>query len=201
MRVHTHHDTLHQHCHSHNNWGPWNSFRRFLVPVYYWKTVEKPETDPQLSWEWQYDKAPLASVCICAKAYSPCFRSRCENTAIWIFCDAHACKGHAIARNDKENSTRCCYARVLCPSYDHIYQETQKLCFSAFSCAHVHVPMSASEGHARMNGALVHRALHACSWYAYSMQRACFLCVLERILTGDIHAHDPSSCCRDEIQI
>ncbi len=21
----------------------------FLVPVYYWKTVEKPETDPQLS--------------------------------------------------------------------------------------------------------------------------------------------------------
>ncbi len=41
-------------CHSHNNWGPWNSFQRFLVPVYYWETVEKPETDPQLLGEWQY---------------------------------------------------------------------------------------------------------------------------------------------------
>jgi hypothetical protein len=41
-------------CHSHNIWGPRNSFRRFLVPVYYWETVEKPETDPQLLWEWQY---------------------------------------------------------------------------------------------------------------------------------------------------
>jgi hypothetical protein len=41
-------------CHSHNNWGPWNSVQRFLVPVYYWKTVRKPETDPQLLWEWQY---------------------------------------------------------------------------------------------------------------------------------------------------
>ena len=34
-------------CHSHNNWGPWNSFQRLLVPVYYWKSVKKPETDPQ----------------------------------------------------------------------------------------------------------------------------------------------------------
>ena len=25
-----------------------------LVPVYYWETVEKPETDPQLLWEWQH---------------------------------------------------------------------------------------------------------------------------------------------------
>jgi hypothetical protein len=41
-------------CHAHNNWGPRNSFQRFLVPVYYWKTVEKPETDPQLFWVWQY---------------------------------------------------------------------------------------------------------------------------------------------------
>jgi hypothetical protein len=41
-------------CHSHNNWGPRNSFQRLLVPVYFWKTVEKPETDPQLLWEWQY---------------------------------------------------------------------------------------------------------------------------------------------------
>jgi hypothetical protein len=32
-------------CHSHNNWGPRNSFQRFLVPVYCWKTIEKPETD------------------------------------------------------------------------------------------------------------------------------------------------------------
>jgi hypothetical protein len=24
------------------------AFDEFLVPVYYWKTVEKPETDPQL---------------------------------------------------------------------------------------------------------------------------------------------------------
>jgi hypothetical protein len=39
---------------SHNNWGPRNSFQRLLVPVYYWKIVEKPETDPQLLWEWQY---------------------------------------------------------------------------------------------------------------------------------------------------
>jgi hypothetical protein len=38
-------------CHSHNNWGPRNNFQRFLVPVYYWKAVEKPETDPQLLWE------------------------------------------------------------------------------------------------------------------------------------------------------
>jgi hypothetical protein len=30
-------------------------FQRFSIPVYYWKTVEKPETDPQLLWEWQYD--------------------------------------------------------------------------------------------------------------------------------------------------
>jgi hypothetical protein len=41
-------------CHSHNNWGPRNNFQRFLVLVFYWKTVEKPETDPQLLWEWQY---------------------------------------------------------------------------------------------------------------------------------------------------
>ncbi len=27
-------------CHAHNNWGPRNSFQRFSVPVYYWKTVE-----------------------------------------------------------------------------------------------------------------------------------------------------------------
>ncbi len=40
-----------KYCHSHNNWGPRNSFQRFLVPVYYWKTVEKPETGPQLLWE------------------------------------------------------------------------------------------------------------------------------------------------------
>jgi hypothetical protein len=35
-------------CRSHNDGGPRNSFQRFLVPVYYWKTVKKPETDPQL---------------------------------------------------------------------------------------------------------------------------------------------------------
>ena len=29
------------------------SFQWFLVPAYYWKTIEKPETDPQLLWEWQ----------------------------------------------------------------------------------------------------------------------------------------------------
>ncbi len=29
-----------------NNWGPRNSFQRLLVSVYYWKTVEKTETDP-----------------------------------------------------------------------------------------------------------------------------------------------------------
>jgi hypothetical protein len=23
-------------------------------PVYFWKTLERPETDPQLLWEWQY---------------------------------------------------------------------------------------------------------------------------------------------------
>jgi hypothetical protein len=40
-------------CHSHNNWGPRTSFQRLLVPVYYWKTIQKPETDPQLLWEWQ----------------------------------------------------------------------------------------------------------------------------------------------------
>jgi hypothetical protein len=40
-------------CHSHNNWGPRNSFQRLLVPVYYWKPLERPETDPQLLWEWQ----------------------------------------------------------------------------------------------------------------------------------------------------
>ncbi len=45
---------IYTYCHSHNNWGPWNSFQRFLVPGYYWKTVETPETDPQLLWEWQY---------------------------------------------------------------------------------------------------------------------------------------------------
>ncbi len=45
---------MHTYCHSHNNWGPQNSFPLFLVLVYYWKTIEKPETDPQLLWEWQY---------------------------------------------------------------------------------------------------------------------------------------------------
>jgi hypothetical protein len=41
-----------QYCHSHNNWGPRNSFQRLVVPVVdYWKIVETPETDPQLLWE------------------------------------------------------------------------------------------------------------------------------------------------------
>jgi hypothetical protein len=31
-----------------------NGFQRFVVPVYYWKTVEKPDSDPELLWEWQY---------------------------------------------------------------------------------------------------------------------------------------------------
>jgi hypothetical protein len=35
-------------CHSHNNWGPRNSFQRFLVPAYYWKTVEKPCNWPSI---------------------------------------------------------------------------------------------------------------------------------------------------------
>ncbi len=39
-------------CHSHNHWGQVSSFPRFLVPVYYWKTVGEPETDPQILWEW-----------------------------------------------------------------------------------------------------------------------------------------------------
>jgi hypothetical protein len=30
-------------CHSRNNWGPRNGFQRVLVPIYYRKTVEKPE--------------------------------------------------------------------------------------------------------------------------------------------------------------
>jgi hypothetical protein len=33
--------------------GRETAFNSFLVPVYYWKTVEKPKTDPQLLWEWQ----------------------------------------------------------------------------------------------------------------------------------------------------
>jgi hypothetical protein len=53
-------------CHSHNNWGPRNSFQPLLVPVYYWKTVENSETDPQLLWEWQYVLLPS----ICARAHS-----------------------------------------------------------------------------------------------------------------------------------
>jgi hypothetical protein len=35
-------------CHSHNNRGPRNGFERLLEPVYYWNTVEKLETDPQI---------------------------------------------------------------------------------------------------------------------------------------------------------
>jgi hypothetical protein len=56
MRVHMYLNKLTScmYCDSHNNWGPQNSFQRFVVPVYYWKTVEKPETDPQLLWEWHY---------------------------------------------------------------------------------------------------------------------------------------------------
>jgi hypothetical protein len=50
-------ETLVQYCHSQNNWGPQNSSQRFSIPVYYWKTAEKPETDPQLLWEWQYNSA------------------------------------------------------------------------------------------------------------------------------------------------
>jgi hypothetical protein len=34
-------------------WGPRNGFQRFLAPVYYWKTVEKSETEPQLLWEME----------------------------------------------------------------------------------------------------------------------------------------------------
>jgi hypothetical protein len=30
------------------------AFPRLSEPVYYWKTVEKSETDPQILWEWQY---------------------------------------------------------------------------------------------------------------------------------------------------
>ncbi len=40
-------------CHSHNNRGALNGFERFLVPVYYWETAEKPETDPQLLSQWR----------------------------------------------------------------------------------------------------------------------------------------------------
>ncbi len=47
------HNVMCMHCHSHNNLGLRNDFQRFWVPVYYWKTVEKPETDPQLLCEWQ----------------------------------------------------------------------------------------------------------------------------------------------------
>ncbi len=35
-------------CHSHTDRGLRNGFRRFLVPVYYRKIVEKPITDPQI---------------------------------------------------------------------------------------------------------------------------------------------------------
>ncbi len=47
------HDGKQIHCDDvllsfHQNSGLPNSFQRILVPVYYWKTVEKPETDPQL---------------------------------------------------------------------------------------------------------------------------------------------------------
>jgi hypothetical protein len=31
-----------------------NGFQRFVVRVYYWKTVEKQETDPQIFWKRQY---------------------------------------------------------------------------------------------------------------------------------------------------
>ncbi len=41
-------------CHSHNDWGPQKQLSTVFVPVYFWKTAEKPETDPQLLWEWQY---------------------------------------------------------------------------------------------------------------------------------------------------
>ncbi len=47
------HNFTWMYCQSHNNWGPRNGFQRFIVPVYQWKTAEKPGTDPQLSWEWQ----------------------------------------------------------------------------------------------------------------------------------------------------
>ncbi len=45
--------------HSHTDWGPRNSFQRFWEPVYYWKSVNKPETDPQLVWERQYFKSSM----------------------------------------------------------------------------------------------------------------------------------------------
>ncbi len=50
--------------HSHNNWCPRNGFQRFLVPGYYWKTVEKSETDPQRLWEWHF-------MVVCESQYVP----------------------------------------------------------------------------------------------------------------------------------
>ncbi len=47
-----------------HNWGPGNSFQRFLVQAYYWKTVEKQETDPQLFWKRRY----VQPFCICMYA-------------------------------------------------------------------------------------------------------------------------------------
>jgi hypothetical protein len=65
----------HTYCHSHNNWGPRNSFQRFLVPVYYWKTVGKTWNWPsnQLLWEWQYEY-------ICHKKQLRIIHHQFENT-------------------------------------------------------------------------------------------------------------------------
>ncbi len=60
VNFHTHIPT-HTYCLLYNNWGQRKDFQQFLVPVYYWKTVEKQATDPQLLCKRLYVKLYHAS--------------------------------------------------------------------------------------------------------------------------------------------
>ncbi len=50
QHIYTHTWSTVSYRHSYNKRGPRNSFQRLLVPVYYWKPVEKLKNGPQILW-------------------------------------------------------------------------------------------------------------------------------------------------------
>ncbi len=69
------HTQARHYCHSHNHWWPQKQLSMVLISVYYWKTVEKPETDP-----WHYGTAlRLGMSMLCIWRYSSPFQCEIEN--------------------------------------------------------------------------------------------------------------------------
>ncbi len=64
-----------------------DSFQRFLIPVYHWKTVEIPETNPQISWEWQYAWSSCWHLRSCIRMYLCASLCRCTHFDLWRICE------------------------------------------------------------------------------------------------------------------